>query len=343
MKPLLLLSLLVTLGASAAAQQPISPPGPCRFIGASHAMVFTPGATTENFFVTTADPEVRRFIVYVPSTYQPDQDPYPVVFMLHGTSQNASDPIQKLTWDENAEALDFIAVFPEALPYLLLDGTTRTKWATDAVASYVVDPSELPLADDAVFLRELFNSLGAHLNIDCDRVYASGFSNGGGFVKTNIRVELSDVFAATTSAGGIGVHVTAPGEFYPDNGFLFRPHFEVVGNEDENKRARCIADGDLLPGQDLPMSVPEIIARPCMWDPLTTIAGELGMDPTDYDTLEQPYMTQFVWDTAMLRGRSPREYRFRVLRNMTHEYPSGNNYPIDYVPLFYAWMNQFTR
>ncbi len=42
-------------------------------------------------------------------------------------------------------------------------------------------------------------------------------------------------------------------------------------------------------------------------------------------------------------GAGPREYRFRVLPAMTHEYPSGTNYPTDYVPIFYAWMSQYTR
>ena len=344
MKPLLPLAmLLASFAAPAAAQNPTSPPGHCRFIGASHPMVFTPGSPVENFLVTSADPDIRRFIVYVPSRYQAAGGPYPVVFMLHGTGQNAADPIQKLTWDEAAEAWDFIAVFPEALPYLLQDGTTRTKWATDAVADHAVDPSELPLADDAIFLREVHNTLGAHLNIDCDRVYASGFSNGGGFVKTNIHVELSDVFAATTSAGGIGLRVDSPGEFYPESGYLFRPHFEVVGNEDDNKRSGCIDDGDLDPGQNLPMQIAEIMARPCMWEPLTTMAGELAMDPDDFVAVEEPVFTQFVWDKPVLAGRFLHEYRFRILRNLTHEYPSGANYPVDYVPIFYTWMSQYTR
>lgn len=340
---LLLALLLPALGATAAAQQGLAPLDPCRMVRTSHSMVYTPGVQVENFLVTAADPDVRRYIVQVPSSYQVDRGPYPLVFMLHGTGQNAGDPIQRLNWDEAAEAMNFIVVFPEALPYLLQDTTTRTKWATNSVATHVAHPSELPLADDAVFLRELYETLSAHLNIDCERVYASGFSNGGAFVKTNIHVELSDIFAATTSAGGIGLQVSTPGEFHPENGLLFRPHFEVVGNEDDNKRAGCVADGDLFPWQNLPMQISEIQARPCMWDPMTTMAQELGLDETDYTAVEMPFMTQFVWGSSLLPGPAPREYRFRVLENLTHEYPSGANYPIDYVPIFYAWMSQYTR
>jgi predicted esterase len=340
---LLTIPQIITAGGQVGLHPPRRVPGKCNFIGASHAMAFTPGAPVENFLVTTADPDPRRFIVYVPSSYQATQGPYPVVFMLHGTGQTAGSPYSRLTWDEAAEALDFIAVFPEALPYLLLDGTTRTKWATAHVANDLVDPLELPLADDVLFLRELFNTLGTHLAIDCDRIYASGFSNGGAFVKAEIRTQLADIFAATSSAGGIGVRVNYPGEFYPANGIDFRPHYEIVGNKDENKEDACIAAGDLAPGNDLPMAAADIMAMPCLWDTIHAMASEVGMDASVFSSVEQIYTTEILWSTNAFPASVPREYRFRVLRNLTHEYPSGANYPTDYVPILYDWMLQYTR
>jgi hypothetical protein len=330
-------------GGQAGLHLPRRVPGQCDFIGASHAMAFAPGVPTENFIVTTADPDPRRFIVYVPSSYLTTQGPYPVVFMLHGTGQTATSSYNRLTWDEAAEALDFIAVFPEALPYDLIDGTNRTKWATDHVANDLVEPAELPMADDVLFIRELFNTLGAHLAIDCDRIYASGFSNGGAFVKTMIRTQLADIFAATSSAGGIGVRVNYPGEFYPTNGIDFRPHYEIVGNKDGNKEDACITAGDLSPGSHLPMAVADIIAMPCLWDTIHTMASEVGMDAGTFSSVEQTYTTEILWSTNAFPASVPREYRFRVLRNLTHEYPSGTNYPTDYVPILYAWMLQYTR
>jgi len=316
---------------------------PCSFVGQTHTMSFVPGATTTNTFVTTADPETRKFIVYVPSTYSPLLGPYPVVYMLHGTGQTAQISVNNTTWNHAAEVHGFIAVYPEALPYLLLDGTTRTKWHTEEVANSVVDPSELPLADDVVFLRELHNTLGVHLNIDCARVYATGFSNGGAFVKTKIHVDMADVFAATTSAGGIGLGGGVATDFSPLNGFDFRPHFELVGTLDDKKQANCIAAGDLLPGDLLPRAVVDVVATPCMWDPLMLFTQALSLDIAQYSTIELPAFTQFAWNTPVLPGPGPREFRFRILPNMTHEYPSGTNYPTDYVPIFYTWMSQYTR
>lgn len=329
-------------GARATAGVPV-PASPCSFLGASHSMTWAPGTTAVNTFVTTADPETRRFIVYVPSTYSTLHAPYPVVFMLHGTGQTAQIAVNNTTWNHAAELLEFIAVYPEALPYLLLDGTTQTKWHTDEVANSVVDPSELPMADDVVFLRELHNTLGAHLNIDCERIYATGFSNGGAFVKAKIHVDMADIFAATASAGGIGLGGGTAAQYYPVNGLDFRPHFEVVGTLDENRRDNCVASGDLQPGDILPRRVADVIALPCMWDPLTLFTEALGLDASSYTTVESPAFTQFLWNSPVLPGPGPREYRFRILPNMTHEYPSGTNYPTDYVPIFYAWLSQYTR
>jgi hypothetical protein len=315
----------------------------CSFVGASHPMTFVPGANTTNTFVTSADPDLRKFIVHVPSSYSAAHAPYPVVYMLHGSNQTAQIILNNTTWNHAAEEYGFIAVYPQALPYLLLDGTTQTKWHTDEVAAHAVDPSDLPMADDVVFLRELHNTLGNTLNIDCDRIYASGFSNGGAFVKTKIHVDLADIFAATTSSGGIGLGDGTASDFYPTDGFSFRPHFEVVGTLDDKKQANCVAAGDLLPGQLLPLAIANVIATPCMWDPLNLFVQALGLDPALYAAVEYPAFTQFVWDSAVLPGPGPREYRFRILPGMTHEYPSGTNYATDYVPIFYHWMSQYTR
>lgn len=306
-------------------------------------MDFAPGANTTNTFVSTGDPEVRKFIVYLPTTYQPQLGPYPVVFMLHGSGQSARLIKNRTTWNQAAEVFDFIMVYPEALPYLLLDYTTQTKWATDNTAENVVHPSELPMADDVLYLRELFNTLGAHLNIDCERVYASGFSNGGAFVKSKIRVHLADIFAATTNAAGIGLPISIPSDFYPENGVDFRPHFEVVGNWDDKKLTNCVNAGDLDPGESLPRLLVDIMATPCMWDPLTALAAAVGMNPGAFAGTELPAYTQILWGKAVLPGPGPTEYRFRVLPNLAHSYPSGTNYPVDYVPVFYDWMSQFTK
>jgi len=247
------------------------------------------------------------------------------------------------TWNRAAEFYGFIAVYPEALEYLLLDGTVVTKWATESVEEFVVDPSELPLADDVLFLRELHNTLITHLDVDCKRVYASGFSNGGSFVKTEIRVQLADLFAATSNAGGIGIPDAPASNHFPANGVDFRAHYEIIGTGDDKKRSNCILAGDLPVGAILPRAVLDVQATPCMWDSLLIMAEAVGQDPLQFAGLELPDFTEFVWDSTLQPGPGPTEYRFRILPGLIHEYPSGTNHPIDYVPILWTWMSQYTR
>ena len=153
--------------------------------------------------------------------------------MLHGTGQTAQIILSSTTWNHAAEGSSSSRCNPQALPYLLLDGTTESEVASPTkVADHVVDPSELPMADDVVFLRELHNTLGNALNIDCDRIYASGFLQRRRLPsRRRSHVDLGDVFAATTSSGGIGSPPACLRISTPTNGLMFRPHFEVVGTD----------------------------------------------------------------------------------------------------------------
>ncbi len=314
----------------------------CTPVGASHPMTYVVGGHQGNTLVTTADPDTRRFLVFVPSSYEPQGKPYPVVYVFPGTGQTGPDIQGNTNWSQAAEAFDFIVVYPEGLQYLLQDGTTQRKWNTPAVVQ-AADPSELPLADDVLFIREVHNSLGNQIHIDCDRVYATGFSNGGAFVKTRVRVGLADIFAATSSAAGIGVDTNSPPDYFPADGTSFRPHFGIGGTADEGFVSYCIALGDLDPGDPFPLQIADIIATPCIWNPVTTLAASIGLDPWTFQSTEHASYTEIEWDSALLPGPGPTEYRFRILPGLGHEYPSGDNYPTDYVPIYYTWMSQFTR
>ncbi len=85
------------------------------------------------------------------------------------------------------------------------------------------------------------------------------------------------------------------------------------------------------------------MAAPCRWDPLTSMAEVIGMDPATFRGVEEPGFTQVCWGLPTLPGPGSREYRWRILPNLVHGYPSGTKYPIDYVPTCYQWMRQYTR
>jgi polyhydroxybutyrate depolymerase len=63
-----------------------------------------------------------------------------------------------------------------------------------------------PVFDDVGFVRAVLEEVGQHLNVDLDRVYATGLSNGA-FMSYRLACEAADLFAAIApAAGGVGTN-----------------------------------------------------------------------------------------------------------------------------------------
>lgn len=139
----------------------------------------------------TAQPEPytqrpRSYVVYVPSGYDPNE-PLPVVFTFHGRPSTGTSMAYITNMQPIAEAENFIVVFPDGLD---------NQW------HYVEDIAFYPQQEysDFEFLRDLIDDLAIDLNIDRNRLYATGFSNGG-FMTQRLACEMSDTFAAFAAAG----------------------------------------------------------------------------------------------------------------------------------------------
>ncbi len=140
------------------------------------------------------DGRKRRALVHVPPGYQAGR-PTPVVLMLHGAGATARWTIQQTEWTDKADAEGFLAVFPEGVPadpskpqafssnpLLWNDGSARRPLGTHEI-------------DDVGFLRALLDDLESHLTLDPRRVFATGFSVGGGMA-FRLGAELADRVAA---------------------------------------------------------------------------------------------------------------------------------------------------
>ena len=96
--------------------------------------------------------------------------------------------------------------------------------------------------DDIAFTKELLANLSTSYCLDPNRIYASGFSNGGGFVGTlacdTIASNLFAAFGANSGAfyPGVGVDVTNCNPYNVtltcSPGRLHQPFLEVHGNAD---------------------------------------------------------------------------------------------------------------
>jgi polyhydroxybutyrate depolymerase len=129
----------------------------------------------------------RAWLVYVPSGYDPAR-PTPLVLVLHGRPSNASAMASMSRMNAVAERRGFIVAYPEGL---------NNEWNAfyDLTAQRSIAPQ-----DDVAFLKTLTEDLGQDLNIDRNRMFVSGFSNGG-FMTIRMACSASDTFAGFASVG----------------------------------------------------------------------------------------------------------------------------------------------
>ncbi|GAM98780.1 lpqC [alpha proteobacterium U9-1i] len=129
----------------------------------------------------------RSYIVYAPPSYDPAR-PMPVVVALHGRPSNAPSMAAITEFHAVAEREGFIVVYPDGV---------GGEWRS--VADLIGLANEYP-NDDVAFLGNLIDDLSLDLNIDQQRLYITGFSNGG-FMTMRMACEASDRFAAFASVG----------------------------------------------------------------------------------------------------------------------------------------------
>lgn len=155
--------------------------------------VATPGTTVLQ--TLHAGQLSRSFRLRLPRGYQRDV-PTPLVLAFHGHGGSAA-PFERFTrLSQLADARTFIAVYPQGM--VGPDG--QTGWNTGRTRD--------PHVDDVGFVRDLLTDVQATLCVDTGRVYATGFSNGGGFVAV-LACDLADRFAAFAPVAG---------DYYPQPG-----------------------------------------------------------------------------------------------------------------------------
>ncbi len=141
-----------------------------------------PGDYSESLDVEGTE---RTFLLHVPPSYQPDS-PIPLVFNLHGRTDTAVRHQDMTQLNAKADQAGFVIVAPQAID------EPPTWWG--AVPTEIGDP-------DMDFIDALLALLQAELNIDPQRIYATGFSNGASFAN-RLACSRSEIFAAVAPVSG---------------------------------------------------------------------------------------------------------------------------------------------
>jgi polyhydroxybutyrate depolymerase len=130
----------------------------------------------------------REYILYVPADYDGSQA-FPLVMNFHGFTSNANDQMWYGDFRAIADTAHFLVVHPQGTR---LNGSRHWNVGGFTTGSTV---------DDLGFTAALIDTLSATYNIDSDRVYATGMSNGG-YMSFLLACQLSDRIAAIASVTG---------------------------------------------------------------------------------------------------------------------------------------------
>jgi polyhydroxybutyrate depolymerase len=177
------LSTVLATGASASTID-----HPVRTTGCRQTPPVPSGTTTTQHLVSGGI--TRDYTVHLPANYNPARH-HPLVLSFHGHKRTSLYQEQL----SGFSTLDTIAVYPQGL--IGTDGESAWTGAPYSAA-----------ADDVLFTSDLLNKLQSQLCVDASRIYATGKSNGGGFVGV-LACRMPDRIAAFAPVSGA---------FYPQGG-----------------------------------------------------------------------------------------------------------------------------
>jgi len=125
----------------------------------------------------------RSWIVYLPDDYVQGQS-LPLLLALHGYTQNGQSMMQFSNFNSVADAGNFVVVYPDGV-----DNSWNVGFAGGSTA------------DDVGFLSALIDTLFHYYNVDLNKVYSTGFSNGG-FMSYRLACEAGNRIAAIAPVSG---------------------------------------------------------------------------------------------------------------------------------------------
>jgi len=133
----------------------------------------------------------REFYIYIPNGIDTTNSQVPLLFSLHGYTSRAIWNLGYTGFQTIADTEKFIVIYPQGT---LLPSTGETHWN---VGGWTVGST----TDDVDYLSSLIDWAYSEYEIDRNRVYSTGMSNGG-FMSYHLACNLSSKIAAIASVTG---------------------------------------------------------------------------------------------------------------------------------------------
>jgi polyhydroxybutyrate depolymerase len=142
----------------------------------------------------------REYLLFAPPQTS-SNDPRPLVIMLHGFGGSGANAAKETGWSEKATQKNLIVAYGEATrpnrataphfrknPQAWNDGSGRFHAATEKI-------------DDVAYVKTLIEHVSQNHNIDPNRIFVTGFSNGASMA-FRVGAELADQVAAIAPVSG---------------------------------------------------------------------------------------------------------------------------------------------
>jgi len=140
----------------------------------------------------------REYVLYIPNSYD-GTSAVPLMLNFHGFGGSASDYMNYADMRSVAESDTFILVYPQGS---CSDGSSH--WNPCPVGG-----DNKSTADDIGFVESMINEISSQYNVDMERIYAAGYSNGG-MMAYGLAHYKSDLIAAVASVSGVMLDCTGP-------------------------------------------------------------------------------------------------------------------------------------
>ncbi len=140
--------------------------------------------------------EQRRWMTYVPQTYNPTKKT-PLVVVMHGYTASMYAIAEESRWYDIAEENGFIVLFMQALvrETPMIKNIPAAAWIAGRFASMYENATV-----DVSFISDVIEMTGAKYNIDNGRIYATGHSNGA-MMAAQLGMDKPNLFAAVAPVG----------------------------------------------------------------------------------------------------------------------------------------------
>lgn len=132
----------------------------------------------------------REYVLYIPNSYD-GSSAVPLLFNFHGYGGSAGEFINYADMRAEAESDTFILAYPQGS---CLDGSSH--W--NACPPGEGNKSNV---DDFGFVKSMIYEISSQYNVDMERIYAAGYSNGG-MMAYGLANYNSELIAAVASVSG---------------------------------------------------------------------------------------------------------------------------------------------